>query len=133
MTRRRPALLLLAVLGAGALTACGGGDGGDKAASTAKAIAASGPADAQQITVVGTNALEFQPSAVTAKSGKLTITLGNSGGPPHDLVFADKSLPAIGTVNSGQEKSVTYTFTSGGTYDFVCTFHPGMDGTLTVS
>ncbi len=128
---RSPALLVLALLGAGALAACGGG--GDGGSSAGSAVAANGPADKQAVTVVGTNALEFEPSTITAKTGSLTITLGNKGGTPHNLVFEDTALAAIDTVGDGQEKSATYTFTSGGTYAFVCTFHPGMKGTLTVS
>lgn len=61
------------------------------------------------------------------------MTLGNSGEVPHNLVFDDKALPAIGTVLGGQELAETYTFTKPGTYDFVCTFHSGMDGSVVVS
>ena len=128
---RRP-VLLVAVLAAGALAACGGG-GDDDGAATGSRVAAEGPPDAQVATLVGTEGLDFEPSGVSAKKGKLTLTLRTKGGPPHNLVFDDESLPAIGTVEEGQEESQTYTFTADGTYDFVCTFHPGMDGQVVVS
>ena len=125
---RRPALLLTA-LAVGALAACGGGDEEEPAAA---GVAASGPPDAQVVRVLGTSGLEFEPAVVEARTGSLTITLANDGGPPHDLVPDDKDLPAIGAVAAGQEKSATYRFTSAGTYDFVCSFHPGMDGRVVV-
>ncbi len=123
---------LLAVLTALALTACGGssssGDARDEAG-----VAATGPPDAQTITIDSTDKLEFVPAVVAARVGTLTITLGNSGQNSHNLVFDDSSLPAIGTVTGGKQLSTTYTFTAPGTYTFVCTFHDGMDGQVVVS
>lgn len=128
----RPAGLLTAVLLAGALAACGGADdAGDDAPATP--VAADGAPDAQTVTVLGTEGLDYEPSAVTAAVGTLTLTLTNEGGPPHDLVFSDESLPEIGAVSEGEEQSATYVFEGAGTYDFVCTFHPGMEGQVVVS
>lgn len=126
MTRRTPLLLALAAL---ALAACGGG--GDDAPAGGRA-AASGPADAQEVTVVGTPGLAFAPNQLTAVPGTLTLSLEVEDGPPHNLVFGDTSLAKIGSVSAGQRKTASYTFTGAGTYDFVCTFHPGMEGRLVV-
>ena len=52
---------------------------------------------------------------------------------PHDLVFADKTLPGIGTTSSGNPKSTTLTFRTAGTFTFECTIHPGMAGKIVVS
>ncbi len=127
---RSPAALLAAVLLAGALAACGGAE--DEAAPAAP-VPASGAPDAQTVTVLGTEGLDYEPAAVSAAVGQLTLTLTNEGGPPHDLVFSDEALPRIGAVSEGQEESATYVFRSAGTYDFVCTFHPGMEGEVVVS
>ncbi len=129
MTSRR-AGLLSAVLLAGALAACGGGADDDAPATP---VAASGPPDAQTVRVLGTEGLDFEPAAVRAAVGTLTLTLTNEGGPPHDLVFSDEALPRIGAVSEGQEESATYVFDTAGTFDFVCTFHPGMQGQVVVS
>ena len=126
---RRPLLLACALL-LGALAACGGG--GDEPAGGGSRVTAEGPPDEQTATLVGTEQLDFEPAGVAAKKGTLTLTLRTDDGPPHNLVFSDDSLPEIGTVAEGQEKSQTYTFTAAGTYDFVCTFHPGMDGQVVV-
>ena len=125
MTRRLAPLL--AVLAAGALAACGGG-GQEQAA----VVPATGPPDAQVVTVFGTDGLDFEPAAVSARPGALTLTLENKGGTPHDLVFADKALPSISAVSGGQRKAARYTFTAAGTYDFVCSYHPGMDGQVVI-
>lgn len=123
--------LLIALLAAGALVACGGGESApDDAAAPA---VAQGSADAQTATVVGTPTLAYEPAVVAAQPGALTLTLRTVDGPPHNLVFDDDSLPSIGTVGAGEQLAVTYTLTDPGTYGFVCTFHPGMDGEVVVS
>jgi plastocyanin len=126
--RPLPCLVLVPVL---ALSACGGGGGGDRSADTS--VDASGPAQAQTVTVVSNDQLRFDPGIVNAKVGKLELAHRNSGAIPHNLVFADTSLGAIDTVTGGQEKKITLTFSQPGTYDFVCTFHSGQDGKVVVS
>lgn len=128
---RRSTAALLCLLTALSLVACTGTSSGGDAAG--EAVPAEGPADAQTITIDSTDRLDFVPAVVSARVGTLTITLGNSGQSPHNLVFDDSSLPAIGTVTGGKELSATYTFSAPGTYTFVCTFHNGMDGKVVVS
>ena len=127
---RRAGPLTVALL-AGALVACGGASEDD--AAPAAPVAASGAPGDQALTVLGTEGLDFEPAVIAAAPGTLTLTLANEGGPPHDLAFSDDSLPSIGAVGEGQEESATYVFESPGTYDFVCTFHPGMQGQVVVS
>ncbi len=129
-TRTRAGLLLGALTLA--LAACGGGGGGNERAAGTE-VAAPGPADRQTATVVSNDELRFDPGVVRAKVGTLVLTHRNSGKIPHNLVFDDKQLGAIGTVTGGQEKSITLTFTEPGTYDFVCTFHSGQTGRVVVS
>lgn len=130
---RRLTAALLTVLAAGVLVACGGGSSTPGPGDTGGGAAAAGPADAQTVMIDSTDMLTFVPATINAQVGTLTITLGNSGQVSHNLVFDDAALPAIGTVTGGKQLSATYTFTEPGTYQFVCTFHSGMDGQVIVS
>ena len=131
MTRRTAlALLALPVL---ALTACGGGGEQGEAAAEGGTVAASGAPEAQEATVVGTPSLTFRPETVTAAPGTLALTMQIEGGVPHDLEFTDAGLGDKIPVISDGSATGTYTFDAPGTYDFVCTLHPGMDGQVVVS
>ena len=72
---RRPAVLVT-VLAAGALAACGGG-GSDGAGDAA--VAATGPADAQVVTVFGTDGLDFEPATVEREAGHADADAGEQG------------------------------------------------------
>ena len=112
-----------------AATACGGShaptDGGGVGT-------AAGPPQQQTFTIHGTDRQQFSPQTLKARVGTLTLTLEN-GGVPHDLTFKDGGLPGIGVVSGKATKSTTLQLTSPGTYVFVCTIHPGMDGKLIVA
>ena len=120
------ALLLTAVL-----AACGGG--GDEETGGGGAVTAEGAPDAQQPTVVGNAEHAFVPSTVEAVPGTLELTMEIEGGVPHNLVFDDEEVGADIALISEGSAAGTYTFSSPGTYDFVCTLHPGMDGEVVVS
>jgi plastocyanin len=111
------------------VAACGGSHAprpGGGAGTTA------GPADAQVFTIHGNDRDQFVPQTVQARVGVLTLTLRN-GGVPHNLQFRDPGLPGIGVVSGAGTKSTQLTFSGPGTYAFVCTIHPGMDGKVVVS
>jgi plastocyanin len=74
---------------------------------------------------------QFVPQTIAAKVGTLTLTLRN-GGVPHNLTFRDAALHGIGVVSGAESKSTTLTFDRPGSYAFVCTIHPGMDGKVLV-
>ena len=95
-------------------------------------MAAAGPATAQTVHVDGTGKLAFAPSTITAKVGQLTIELGIQGGTPHNLEFTEGDRAKIPLVTGAPQKA-SYTFTKAGTYSFVCTIHPGMDGKVVIS
>lgn len=114
------------------LVGCGGGSSGSSAASTG-AVTAAGPPSAQTVTVDTTDKLQFVPNEIDAKVGTLMLTLTNTGQVSHNLVFDDMAQPKIGTIVGGRTLKQTYTFSKPGTYRFVCTFHPGMDGKLVVT
>ena len=122
----RAALLAAALV----LAACGGGDEAPDGGGAA--VTATGPADAQVVTVTSNDRLEFEPATVEAKVGTLTLTHRNGGAIPHNLVF-DDDLGGTETLTEGKEEAITLTFDEPGTYDFVCTIHSGQDGKVVVS
>jgi plastocyanin len=123
----RPLLLVLPALAL--LAGCGGSSSPSGGTGVGTAT---GPADDQAFTIRGTDRLQFDPQTVDAKVGTLTLTLHN-GGVPHDLKFADPSLPSIPVVSGDRTASATLHFTRPGTYTFVCTIHAGMTGKVVVS
>ena len=128
LTTRRPAPVLLGLLLV-TLTACGGSSSPSQSAGN---VAATGPATAQTVRIDGTGQLAFAPSTITAKVGVLTIELGIVGGTPHNLEFTEGDRAKIPLVTGAPQKA-SYTFTQAGTYSFVCTIHPGMNGKVVIS
>jgi plastocyanin len=120
--------VLLAVLSLAGIAACGGSHAPKPGGGSGTTI---GPADAQTFTMHGNDDDQFVPQTLTARVGRLTLTLRN-GGVPHNLTFRDPALHGIGVVSGDQSKSATLTFDKPGTYAFVCTIHPGMNGKVVV-
>jgi len=115
-----PRLTLPLLLCTAALAAGCGSDAEEPAAPAA-------PAGANQ---VGMKDLQFVPKDITVKAGE-TITWINQESVPHNVVNAQEG-----------EQPRSELFDEGGTYQFtpqrpgrisyVCTIHPGMEGTITV-
>ncbi|GAB2736578.1 hypothetical protein GCM10010442_66900 [Kitasatospora kifunensis] len=84
------------------------------------------PAAAAQ--AVNISGFAFSPASLTVPVGT-TVTWTNHDPVTH-TVTSTGSGPLKGTVNAGATYS--YTFTTAGTYAYVCTIHPGMAGTVTV-
>jgi plastocyanin len=82
---------------------------------------------AQQQPTVHMSNFAFKPSALTVHAGD-TVVFTNDDDVTHN-VTADGFKS--GDVAGG--KSWSYTFTKPGTYAYVCTYHPGMSGTITVT
>jgi plastocyanin len=125
VTTARAGALALALL----LTGCAGSD--DRSAGTA--VDATGPADAQTVTVLSNDRIEFEPATVRAKVGVLDLTHRNGGDVPHNLVFESDDLGGTETLPGGTSETLRLTFSKPGTYDFVCTIHSGQDGKVVVS
>jgi plastocyanin len=79
--------------------------------------------------VAATAQLSFDPTAVAVKTGDV-IQWKNTGSPPHNVTFDDQPAITSGTLAQGDTWEVK--FTTPGTYKYHCTFHPGMDGQVTV-
>jgi plastocyanin len=69
---------------------------------------------------------EFDPATVTINVGD-SVTWTNDGDAPHTATGDDFDT---GLVNPGDSDSVT--FDTAGSFDYVCTLHPQMTGTVTV-
>jgi plastocyanin len=84
--------------------------------------------------VGSTQGLNYAPASVTvAKGGKVTWT--NNDPVPHTVTST--SVPSgASTFDSGnmnQNATYTATFTVDGAYQYKCTYHPWMHGTVTVT
>jgi plastocyanin len=132
---------LLPVLGAVAgIAAAGCASSGAPAGRPAAQAHSSAPAAAsgvQRVTIDGTNMLRFGPATVHLHSGRVVITLKDTGAYPHNLV-----IPALGVTSptvtgdpGGTSVTFTVTFPKAGSYPFHCQYHQsaGMTGTFVVS
>jgi plastocyanin len=70
----------------------------------------------------------FSPGSVTVAVGD-TVTWHNTGQAPHTATANDGSFDT-GTINAGGSGS--HTFSSAGTFSYICTIHPNMKGTVRV-
>jgi plastocyanin len=113
--------LAVAALGGG-LAACGGGSSDEPPAAAAKPPASGGTAVSMQDN-------SFAPADVKVAPGE-EVTFTNDGGIAHTATASDGADFDSGSVAPGE----TFTFTAGdaGTVSYVCTFHPGMQGTIEV-
>ncbi|MBI2916528.1 MAG: cupredoxin domain-containing protein [Chloroflexi bacterium] len=84
-----------------------------------------GPVPTGDVTM---GASSFSPGSLTVSAGK-TVVWANSSSLPH-------TVTAGGMFDSGmvmQGSTYSYTFTAPGTYGYVCSLHPGMSGSVTVT
>lgn len=130
-------LLAAAVLALG-LTACGGGnDSTTTDTVTAQsgggaptpAAGGGGKSTAPRAETVDMEDFDFSPAAVTIQAGG-KITWKNMGQTPHTATASDGSFDT-GTVDPGKLKAET--FKEPGTFDYTCTIHPQMHGTIEVT
>lgn len=101
-------------------SASGGGSGGG-----AEAIVQSGTAAKS---VSQTDALKFDPNATAVKAGDV-VEFDNTGNATHNVKFDDGTQSEDLTAGG----KVLFKFATAGSFHYVCTFHPGMEGTITVS
>lgn len=128
----------LAPLTAAALAAAGcGGNGPDTASSVSDAVTeevapsrpstdTSAPGAAVEI---GMRGLQFVPKDVTVKVGS-TVSWKNNEDIPHNVV-AEKGAD-FESDTFGKDGTYEFKAMKAGVVTYVCTIHPGMEGTLTV-
>ncbi len=102
-----------------AMAACGGG-GGEQQSPAAP------PESKPAGTTIDMVDLAFEPRALTIERGQ-TVTFENRGKVTHNAKGEDFFSRVVEPGGSYR-----HTFEKAGTFEYVCTFHPGMEGTLTV-
>ena len=106
------------------LAACSGG-----AATTTTTGGSTTTAAAGSRFDVTMETFAFTPEVLTVPVGA-TVTWTNHHGSRHNVVADD------GTFSSplfGQDETFSFTFTAPGEYHYVCSIHPGMEGTIVVT
>jgi len=83
------------------------------------------PANTAPVTIVN---FTFNPGSLTINAGR-TVTWTNKDSVPHTATSKDGAFDS-GNLNQGQ--SFSFTFDKPGTYDYICTYHPYMVGTIVV-
>lgn len=114
-----------------AVAGCGGGDDGGSSTSTPAAGATKTPASGggKAAATVAMKNIQFDPKTVTIKVGD-TVEWVNEDSVNHDAVAKEGDVPKSELFGKGETYSAK--FDTAGTIEYVCTVHPGMEGTITV-
>lgn len=97
------------------------------APTTATSMPASAsPVRGDQVTIDG---FAFAPVTLTVPVGT-TVTWTNRDEEPHTVAASDGSFHSSGM---GTGATFTHTFSTAGTFDYVCSIHPMMRGTVVVT
>jgi plastocyanin len=133
---------LLAIAGL-ALAGCGGGGGSGSTtsggassapaqtsggASTTPAKTTGGGSGGAAVAIAMKN-IQFSPTTATVKVGQ-KVTWTNDDGVAHNVTAT--SGASFRSSDFGQGGTFSFTPTRAGTIEYVCTLHPGMNGTLVV-
>jgi plastocyanin len=104
----------------------GGGGGGGGGATEQPSGGGGGGGGGANVTMKG---IAFNPADITIKAGD-TVTWTNDDSTGHDVTGDDFKSGAPGGIGNGD--TFEHTFDKAGTFDYVCTVHPGMEGTVKV-
>jgi plastocyanin len=123
---------VLLAAGALAVAGCGGNDNNNSAQTTSADQSTSTAADASAAKTVGIDMKNtaFEPNQVTVKVGQ-TVRWENYDGFDHNVVATEGET--FKSDNFGKGGEYKYTVDKPGTIKYVCTLHPGMEGTITVT
>ena len=121
-------------IGAGALAvlaACGsssssGGYSAPARAPSSSALSTAPATGSSQITISN---FAFSPANLTVHVGQ-RVTVTNKDSTPHTWTANDHSFDS-GNLNT--DASFSFTFTKAGTFGYICSIHPFMTGTVTVT
>jgi plastocyanin len=129
--KRIPLVLLAALALALAAAGCGSSKSSSSSSSSSQAApatstASGGTASGKTVTIDMKN-IQFNPSSATVKVGQ-TVKWVNQDSAPHNVSGGPLHSKTFG--NGG---SFTYTPKKAEKISYVCTIHPGMTATLTVT
>jgi plastocyanin len=142
--RRWPVLSVLAIVVLASLfilAGCGGSTSGATTSGTTSSTPTASPTTAPSptasgaqatVTIGGVSTYRFSPQTFTVKVGT-TVTWTNNSQAPH-TVTSDDGAPA--SFNGSLDSSggtFSFTFAQAGTYNYHCSVHPYMTGTITVT
>jgi plastocyanin len=127
-----------------AVAGCGGDDekstsgSSDSETPTATATEAASGGGGENIAIAADpGALKFDKTELTAKAGKVTITMDNPSDIPHAVEIEGNGVEEEGKTVGKGEKSIATADLKAGTYDFYCPVGnhrgAGMEGKLTVN
>jgi plastocyanin len=125
-----PILAISAIAAGCGGSAYGGGDDAAAPAKAAKAEATTAAAPARAGAVVALKDTSFQPGDIEVKAGQ-TIRFENEDAIAHTVTAVKGAKFDSGTLDGG--KTFEFKAAKAGTISYVCEFHPGMTGTITVS
>jgi plastocyanin len=124
---------LAAVLAVGVLLLAGCSASRPTAGSSSSMPMASAPVTAPAAPVSGNqvniDGFAFVPATLTVSAGT-TVTWTNRDEEPHTVAASDGSFHSPGM---GTGATFTHTFGTAGTFDYVCSIHPMMHGTVVVT
>lgn len=110
---------------------------GDEGSTIDRQTSATQPTQENQVSILGQAAPYFAPNRLTVKTGE-TVTFKNADFVLHtatSISSPDDPTPDgvfdTGLLNNGESKQVT--FDKAGTYNYFCSIHPQMRGTVTVT
>lgn len=72
----------------------------------------------------------FQPRVITVKTGT-TVTWKHQGAALHNVISL--TTPSLRSDDLKKGESYSYTFSKAGTYEYYCSYHEGMNGTIIVT
>jgi amicyanin len=96
--------------------------------ASASATTADAPAP-QGGTAVSISDFKFNPPTLTVPVGT-TVTWTNQDEEPHTIAAKDGSFHSPGM---DTHATYSFTFTTAGSYDYICSIHPFMTGTVVVT
>jgi plastocyanin len=130
--KRAIGLLLACVALAVVVAGCGGDDGeegGGGSQNSEQPAEESGGGGGGGGTQVSMEGIKFNPASLTVAVGD-TVTWTNNDTVGHDVTGDSFKSGAPGAMQNGD--TFEHTFDKAGTFDYVCTVHTGMEGTVTV-
>lgn len=120
-------------LGGALVAGCGSSSSSSSKSGTSSTPAASTPAAAPAggaTVAVSMKNIQFAPKSVTAKVGQ-TVKWTNDDSVDHNVTATSGATFKSSTF--GQGASYSQKLTKAGTIKYVCTIHPGMEGTIIVT